>query len=173
MKVQSPRRTGRPTTIFPAAVRRTVAPKPSVMVGKTTPRPVHNRGQDPISRALNLYVARQIKLLRVTNGKTQTQLGEILGMTFQQIAKYERGFSRVSPDKLWAMAEYFGIEIGYFFDGFDKTAIDFDNPPVAIPLSDDRLGDKRLRLELAGAIQQVRSTRMLRSLISFVRAATE
>jgi transcriptional regulator with XRE-family HTH domain len=171
MKVQSPLRTARPTAIFPTAIRRTVAQKPSVMVGKTTPRPAHTRGQDPVSRALNLYVARQIKLLRVTNGKTQTQLGEILGMTFQQIAKYERGFSRVSPDKLWAMAEYFGIEIGYFFDGFDKNALDFDNPPV--PLTDDRLGDKRLRLELAGAIQQVRSTRMLRSLISFVRAATE
>jgi len=173
MTVQSSRRAAHPTPLFPAAVRRAAAPKPSVIVGKTPSHTERNRGQDPVSRALNLYVARQIKLLRVTNGKTQTQLGEILGMTFQQIAKYERGFSRVSPDKLWAMAEYFGIEIGYFFDGFDKTAVELDKLPITIPVPDDRMGDKRLRLELAGAIQQVRSTRMLRSLISFVRATTE
>jgi transcriptional regulator with XRE-family HTH domain len=170
MKVQSPPRTGRPTVVFPANVRRIGTAKPTAMVGKTA-RPVPRRGQDPISRAVNLHVARRIKLLRLTNGKTQTQLGEILDMTFQQVAKYERGFSRVSPDKLWVMAEYFGVDIGYFFDGFDKFALDTNQPAADLP--DDRTGDKRLRLELAGAIQQVRSTRMLRSLISFVRAATE
>jgi transcriptional regulator with XRE-family HTH domain len=171
MKAQPSRKAGRPTVAFPVPVHRIGAAKPSAMASKTPAGAVPRRGQDPVSRALNLHVARRIKLLRITNGMTQTQLGEILDMTFQQVAKYERCFSRVSPDKLWAMAEYFGIDVGYFFDGFDKSALDANRSANELP--DERTGDKRLRLELAGAIQQVRSTRMLRSLISFVRAATE
>jgi transcriptional regulator with XRE-family HTH domain len=53
---------------------------------------------------------------------SQEALGEALKMTFQQIQKYERGTNRVSASKLYRIAERFGVDISYFFDGLPSTA---------------------------------------------------
>jgi transcriptional regulator with XRE-family HTH domain len=113
-----------------------------------------------LGREVNLHVARQVKKLRVTHGRTQTDLGWILGMTFQQIAKYEQGISKIAPDKLWGLSQYFGVEISYFFEGFG-------NPTS--PKKPQADGCDRLRLELAAAIHAVKSPQLLRSLLALIR----
>jgi transcriptional regulator with XRE-family HTH domain len=125
--------------------------------------------RDHISRSVNAHVAQRLKYLRVSNGATQTELGAMLGMTFQQMAKYERGISKIGPDKLWKFAQYFGVDITYFFENLDLEA----DPNAVLVGGDERAGNKRLRLELAAAIQEVRAPRLLRSLLSMVRAVTE
>jgi transcriptional regulator with XRE-family HTH domain len=134
-------------------------------------KPRHERKviRDTAGKAINSHVARQIKYLRVVNGKTQTEIGEIIGMTFQQVAKYEKGISKIPPDKLWMLSDYFGVEINYFFDGVEQ--ISEENRLDCEPVTDDRTGDKRLRLELANAIQKTQSTKVLRSLLGFLRVA--
>lgn len=124
--------------------------------------------QDAAGRAVNAHVAERIKLLRTTTGKTQTELGTILGMTFQQMAKYERGISKVAPDKLWKLAEYFNVEIGYFFEGYDPSV----DPDAVLSATPRPEGEKRLRLELAAALQEVRTPQMLRSMLSLMRSVT-
>ena len=44
-------------------------------------------------------------------------LGRALGLTFQQIQKYEKGATRISASKLWDIARFFKVDIGYFFEG--------------------------------------------------------
>lgn len=53
---------------------------------------------------------------------SQTALAEALGLTFQQIQKYERGANRVSASKLFDMAKVLGVSISYFFQGLDGQA---------------------------------------------------
>jgi transcriptional regulator with XRE-family HTH domain len=125
--------------------------------------------RDQISQSVNAHVAQRLKYLRVSNGATQTELGAMLGMTFQQMAKYERGISKIGPDKLWKFAQYFGVDITYFFDNLDLET----DPNTVLVGEDERVGNKRLRLELAAAIQEVRAPRLLRSLLSMVRAVAE
>ncbi|MCZ2328062.1 helix-turn-helix domain-containing protein [Bartonella sp. F02] len=67
---------------------------------------------DPI----DVYVGTRIRLRRNILGLTQEKLGEKLGITFQQIQKYEKGTNRVGASRLKAIAEIMDVPVSYFFD---------------------------------------------------------
>lgn len=48
------------------------------------------------------------------------QMGDSIGVTYQQIQKYERGANRLSAGRLWQFAKFFGCEVGDFYKGVDK-----------------------------------------------------
>ncbi len=54
---------------------------------------------------------------RISLGYNQSDLGRALGLTFQQIQKYEKGANRISASKLWDIARFFKVDIAYFFQG--------------------------------------------------------
>ena len=68
------------------------------------------------------HVGRRVEARRRELGLTQTELSRALGVTFQQVQKYEKGANRVSASKLWEIAQFFKVEIGYFFDGLTAAA---------------------------------------------------
>lgn len=68
------------------------------------------------------HVGRRVETRRKALGYSQSQLGAALGLTFQQIQKYEKGANRISASKLWEIAHFFKVEIGYFFDGLTAAA---------------------------------------------------
>jgi transcriptional regulator with XRE-family HTH domain len=61
-------------------------------------------------------------------GMSQTELAEALGITFQQIQKYERGANRVSSSKLYEIAQKLNTPLADFFEGLDHPAIGGDTP---------------------------------------------
>src|SRR6218665_1044372 len=90
-------------------------------------------GPHPVDR----HVGRRVCEKRISLGYNQSDLGRALGLTFQQIQKYEKGANRISASKLWQMADFFKVDIGYFFDGLggqagmaesDGAAFDHDYP---------------------------------------------
>lgn len=60
-------------------------------------------------------IGTKIRFLRKSRQMSQTTLGEGVGVAFQQIQKYERGANRISASTLLAMADFFQVDIGYFF----------------------------------------------------------
>jgi transcriptional regulator with XRE-family HTH domain len=64
-------------------------------------------------------VGANIRRLRLQKGKSQTELGLALGITFQQVQKYEKGTNRVSASRLVQMARYFGCTIDELFRGIE------------------------------------------------------
>ena len=50
-------------------------------------------------------------------GLTQQQMAELIGVTYQQAHKYEKGVNRVSAGRLYHIAQALGVEVGYFFEG--------------------------------------------------------
>jgi transcriptional regulator with XRE-family HTH domain len=52
-------------------------------------------------------------------GMTQQQLGDIVGIKFQQIQKYETGMNRISASRLWDIAQALDVSISFFFEGFE------------------------------------------------------
>lgn len=66
--------------------------------------------------AIDKQVGQNIRLFRIAAGLLQEEVGEHLGITFQQIQKYEKGLNRITAGKLVAMAELFGREVIEFFD---------------------------------------------------------
>ena len=70
-------------------------------------------GPHPVDR----HVGRRVCEKRIGLGYNQSDLGRALGLTFQQIQKYEKGANRISASKLWDIARFFKVDIGYFFEG--------------------------------------------------------
>jgi len=75
-------------------------------------------GPHPVDR----YVGRRVCEKRISLGYNQSDLGRALGLTFQQIQKYEKGVNRISASKLFDISRFFKVDVGYFFDGLAEGA---------------------------------------------------
>jgi transcriptional regulator with XRE-family HTH domain len=69
------------------------------------------------SNIIDVYVGARLRMRRTMLGLSQTKLGELLGVTFQQIQKYEKGSNRISAGRLQHTAQVLEVSPGYFFDG--------------------------------------------------------
>ena len=56
-------------------------------------------------------------------GLTQQQLAELVGVTYQQAHKYERGINRVSAGRLFEIARLLGVPVGYFYEGIGEEPV--------------------------------------------------
>lgn len=80
----------------------------------------HGAPGAPVPHPIDLHVGMRLRLRRVILGLRQDQLGDAVGVSLQQIQKYERGQNRVSASRLFDLARVLGVPIDYFFR----------NPPV-------------------------------------------
>ena len=82
------------------------------------------RGTGGRSRALDVdhYVSLRIRQRRIMLGLTQQQMAELIGVTYQQAHKYEKGVNRIAAGRLSGIAQALGVPIGYFYDGLTTTA---------------------------------------------------
>jgi len=73
----------------------------------------------PHSDPIDLHVGWRLKMRRVVMGLSQEKLAERLGITFQQIQKYERGQNRISAGRLFRLSQLLQVEVAYFFTDHD------------------------------------------------------
>lgn len=93
------------------------------------------------SKVIDRHVGMRLRLLRLNHKMSQTELGDRVGVTFQQIQKYERGANRIGASRLWNLCEIFGAEPNFFFDGLNDES---DNIVEASPLAQDTWSEKLL-----------------------------
>lgn len=70
---------------------------------------------------IDVHVGSRIRLRRTLLGMSQERLGEALGLTFQQIQKYERGVNRVGASRLFDLSRVLDVPISFFFDDMPET----------------------------------------------------
>jgi transcriptional regulator with XRE-family HTH domain len=75
---------------------------------------------DPI----DVHVGKRIRLRRLLLGMNQERLANALGLTFQQVQKYEHGANRVSASRLSAIADILGVPISYFFSDLPSAGVE-------------------------------------------------
>ena len=71
---------------------------------------------------VDVHVGKRVRHRRWMVGMTQQQLGEAVGIKFQQIQKYETGMNRVSASRLWDIAKVMDVPISFFFEGLDEES---------------------------------------------------
>src|ERR687886_2352058 len=64
----------------------------------------------------DVHVGARVRLRRTLLGMSQEKLGEALGLTFQQVQKYERGANRIGASRLFDLSRVLDVPIGFFFD---------------------------------------------------------
>ncbi len=124
--------------------------------------------------AVDLHVGARIKLRRSLLGLSQEKLGERLGLTFQQVQKYERGLNRVSASRLHDLGRVLDVPVSFFFDGLaggvsPASASGFAEAQDAFGLDADVLS-RRETLDLVGAYWRITDPDQRRRVLDLVKS---
>lgn len=86
-------------------------------------RSVRGRVNDNEPNPVDVHVGNRIRLRRTILHITQQQMAEMLGLTFQQIQKYEKGMNRVGASRLWDISRVLEVPMGFFFEDMDENVL--------------------------------------------------
>ncbi len=75
-------------------------------------------------RSVDVHVGQRVRQRRWMVGMTQQQLGDSVGIKFQQIQKYETGANRISASRMWDIAAVMEVPVSFFFEGLEGQAPD-------------------------------------------------
>ncbi|MEL7138698.1 MAG: helix-turn-helix transcriptional regulator [Pseudomonadota bacterium] len=70
---------------------------------------------------IDAYIGARLRLRRQGLGMSQEQLGHSLGLTFQQVQKYEKGLNRIGAGRLFHIAEILNVEVSFFYEGLQRS----------------------------------------------------
>jgi transcriptional regulator with XRE-family HTH domain len=101
---------------------------------------------------VDAHVGHQVRTVRLLRGVSQEALGEKLGLTFQQVQKYEKGVNRIGAGRLYDIAGILGVEVVRFYEGLNGTKV------TEVPA---RLSDDAVRVALKFEALDLRSRRMI------------
>jgi transcriptional regulator with XRE-family HTH domain len=108
---------------------------------------------------IDVHVGRRLRLRRTLMGMSQERLGQLLGLTFQQIQKYERGVNRIGSSRLYELGQILDVPISFFFDDMaqDGGAPDLLAPGLAEDPADFAFDARDLQLEKRETLELVRA----------------
>jgi len=127
------------------------------------------KAPNPIDR----HVGSRVRMRRVLIGMSQEKLGEALGLTFQQVKKYEKGTNRIGASRLHQIGGALGVPIDYFYDGAPALEGGGDAPGLAEPASPPYVADFMSTtegLQLMKAFVRITDGRVRRRLVDLAAA---
>ena len=81
---------------------------------------------------VDVHVGLRLREARTLKNWTQTELGERVGLSFQQIQKYENGANRIGASRLWHLSQILELPVSYFFEGLESgKRVDADDAETA------------------------------------------
>jgi transcriptional regulator with XRE-family HTH domain len=118
---------------------------------------------------VDIFVGSRVRMRRLLNGLTQKDLAEMIGVSFQQLQKYEKGASRVGPAKLQLIAQALDVPIGFFFEGASEseTGADGETPAAAFVHRMVAMPDGQ---QLARAFLTIEDSRIRRQITDLVES---
>lgn len=130
-------------------------------------RTIKDDGPDPIDR----YVGSRVRARRVGIRLSQTKLGEAIGVTFQQVQKYENGTNRIGASNLFKIAKTLGVEVAYFFEGVQEIADSMAAEASDVPLAGVKEDPMTSRdaIELMHNYYRVKDANVRKRLAQFVK----
>jgi transcriptional regulator with XRE-family HTH domain len=112
----------------------------------------------PRAQDIDQLVGDRIRSRRIVLGLTQQQMADIIGVTYQQAHKYEKGVNRIAAGRLFQIAQALGVEVGYFFEGMAEVGKTEASP------------QQRMLLELAHSFVAISNRRHQEAVCNLARA---
>ncbi len=100
-----------------------------------SPKQRLSAGRTGKPNAIDVHVGGRMRLRRTLLGLSQEKLGEAIGLTFQQVQKYERGTNRVGASRLFDLSRVLDVPVSYFFDDM-SSKVAKQSPRLAIGLAE-------------------------------------
>ena len=119
---------------------------------------------------VDVHVGTRVRLRRQVLKMSQEKLGDQLGVTFQQVQKYERGANRIGASRLWKISDVLNVPINFFFDGLNDQAAqgefaENDQMPIVYDFINSSDG-----VALAKAVSQIKSKAVRRQILELARS---
>jgi len=118
---------------------------------------------------VDAHVGYRVRLRRVLIGMSQERLGELLGLTFQQVQKYERGMNRIGAGRLYEVAEILGVPISFFYEGVNGVQRSGEGGGLESSAVMDFLSSNE-GIQLSTAFMGIRDAKVRRRLLDLVRS---
>ena len=133
--------------------------------------------RDSRTAYVDAHVGGRLRERRILLGLSQTRLGESLGLSFQQIQKYERGIDRISVGRLVHLAHVLEVPITYFFDELSEPGDGGGSGGLALAVTKAGTGEtaedpmsKRETLELVRAYYQIEQPELRKHVFALIRS---
>ncbi|WP_010304290.1 helix-turn-helix domain-containing protein [Candidatus Odyssella thessalonicensis] len=110
------------------------------------------------SFSIGVHIAQRLKERRRELNIKQYQIAEILGITPQQISKYERSADSISVSRLYCLCKILSVTPNYFFDGFDKIFLSMDED--SLWLSSENLRGQKIQMKVSGIQGTIESVKI-------------
>ncbi|MBB4658002.1 helix-turn-helix domain-containing protein [Parvularcula dongshanensis] len=81
-------------------------------------KPEKNTENKRAPHPMDIHVGSRVRLRRMMQGLSQDRLGEELGLTFQQVQKYEKGINRIGAARLWEIGRILDVPVQFFYDDY-------------------------------------------------------
>ncbi len=123
---------------------------------------------------VDVHVGTRVRLRRTLLGMTQTGLGQAIGLTFQQVQKYERGVNRIGSSRLYDLARVLDVPVNFFFDEMpkdvaSKSTAASSGPPEGAEAFDPDIVSKRETLELVRAYYKIENPQVRKRIFELVK----
>jgi transcriptional regulator with XRE-family HTH domain len=107
--------------------------RPKSPAKDAAPKTISRRGRMPSGQPnpIDVHVGARVRLRRTLLGLSQEKLGEAIGLTFQQVQKYERGANRVGASRLFDLGRVLDVPVSFFFDDMSDSVKDMSPSSVA------------------------------------------
>lgn len=137
---------------------------------KSEPEGRNARKANPV----DVHVGTRVRMRRILLGMSQEKLGEMLGLTFQQVQKYEKGINRIGASRLYDISKVLDVSVQYFYDqapgsdakgAFAEGLADGGGESYVTDVLRSRDG-----LELNKAFARIEDPRVRRSIVDLVRS---
>lgn len=137
----------------------------------------HPKSEEAAAQQIDIHIGKRLKRRRGLMGLSQQKLAISIGLTFQQIQKYEKGVNRISASRLYQLSHILNVPPAYFFDGIssvDDVTLENAAPSVATVAETaadhgEDLFARRESLELVRAHYNIPSPLLRRRVLEFVR----
>ena len=119
---------------------------------------------------VDLHVGTRVRLRRQILKMSQEKLGNALGVTFQQVQKYERGANRVGASRLWRMSEVLDVPVSFFYEGLTESSAqgefaEDDQTPIVYDFINSTDG-----VSLAMAVSKIKNKAVRRQILELARS---
>ena len=123
---------------------------------------------------IDAQVGNRVRIRRMLIGMSQERLGDLLGLTFQQVQKYEKGVNRIGAGRLFEVSRILGVPIDFFYEGVSgetQGAGGFAEPEGAPPVMEFVSSGEGMQLSLA--FMRIKDPRVRKRVLDLVKSLAE
>jgi transcriptional regulator with XRE-family HTH domain len=123
---------------------------------------------------IDIQVGNRVRIRRMLIGMSQERLGDLLGLTFQQVQKYEKGVNRIGAGRLFEVSRILNVPVDFFYEGVSKELAGqpgMSEPEGAPPVMEFVTSGEGLQLSLA--FMKIKDTKVRKRVLDLVKSLAE